>query len=158
MGQVPPRSAGLLLWRRRAGVLEVLLAHMGGPFWSGKDLAAWSIPKGLYDDDEEPRAAAMREFTEELGVPVPVPADALLPLGEVRQPSGKRLSAWAAEADLDPTVVVPGLFSMEWPPRSGKQAEFPEIDRVEWFPLELAREKLVRGQTRFLDLLQDLLP
>lgn len=157
MGHVPQRSAGLLLWRRRGGAVEVLLAHMGGPFWSGKDLAAWSIPKGLYDGDEEPLAAALREFAEELGLAAPVAPDALVPLGELRQPSGKRLSAWAGEADLDPAAVVPGLFTMEWPPRSGKLAEFPEIDRVEWFPLEVARQKLVRGQTGFLDLLRDLL-
>jgi predicted NUDIX family NTP pyrophosphohydrolase len=150
MGHVPPCSAGLLLWRRRDGVIQVLLAHMGGPFWSGKDDAAWSIPKGLYDDDEEPLTAAIREFTEELGLPVPVPPDALMPLGELRQPSGKRLTVWAAEADLDPADVRPGLFTMEWPPRSGKQAEFPEIDRVEWFPPDVAAAKLVRGQRPFL--------
>ena len=155
MGHVPPRSAGLLLWRRRAGTLEVLLAHMGGPFWTGKDHAAWSIPKGLYDDGEEPQVAAMREFTEELGLPVPVTADELRPLGEVKQPSGKRLVVWAAEADLDPDAIRPGLFTMEWPPRSGKQAEFPEIDRVQWFGLDEAREALVKGQRPFLDRLAD---
>jgi predicted NUDIX family NTP pyrophosphohydrolase len=150
MGHVPPRSAGLLLWRRAGGHVEVLLAHMGGPFWARKDDAAWSIPKGLYDEDEEPVVAAMREFTEELGLPVPVSPDRLASLGEIRQPSGKRLTVWAAEADLDPAAVVPGLFTMEWPPRSGKQAEFPEIDRVAWWSLGDAEVKLVRGQVPFL--------
>jgi predicted NUDIX family NTP pyrophosphohydrolase len=153
MGYVPPRSAGLLLWRRHGGEVQVLLAHMGGPFWTGKDDAAWSIPKGLYDDDEEPLAAAMREFTEELGLPAPVRPEQLVPLGERKQPSGKRLTVWAAEADLDPADVVPGLFTMEWPPRSGKQAEFPEIDRVAWWSLVEAETKLVRGQVPFLTVL-----
>lgn len=149
---MPVRSAGVLLWRRRGGeAVEVLLGHMGGPFWTGKDDAAWSIPKGIHADDEEPLAAALREFAEELGLPVPVPPDRLVPLGELRQPSGKRLTVWAAEADLDPAAVVPGLFEMEWPPRSGRTAEFPEIDRAEWWSLEVAREKLVRGQRPFLD-------
>jgi predicted NUDIX family NTP pyrophosphohydrolase len=147
---VPQRSAGLLLWRRRGDDIEVLLAHMGGPYWTGKDDAAWSIPKGLYDEDEEPLAAALREFAEELGVPVPVDVDSLTPLGELRQPSGKRLTVWAGEGDLDPADVVPGLFTMEWPPRSGKQAEFPEIDRAAWWSLAEAEAKLVRGQIPFL--------
>lgn len=123
---------------------------MGGPYWAGKDDAAWSIPKGLYDDDEEPLAAAIREFTEELGLPVPLGPDQLVPLGELRQPSGKRLTVWAGEGDLDPAAVVPGLFTMEWPPRSGKQAEFPEIERAEWWSLADAETKLVRGQVPFL--------
>jgi len=151
MGHVPARSAGVLLWRRRDDTLEVLLAHMGGPLWVKKDAAAWSFPKGLYEADEEPVAAAIREFTEELGVPLPIPASQLVPLGELRQPSGKRLSVWAAEADLDPSIVVPGTFTMQWPPRSGRQAEFPEIDRVEWFNLATANAKLVRGQRPFLE-------
>lgn len=149
------RSAGVLLWRRApaggATDIEVLLGHMGGPLWSRKDEAAWSIPKGLYDDDEPAMDAARREFEEELGLPLPVPAEALQPLGELRQPSGKRLTVWAAQADLDPAAVVPGTFTMEWPPRSGKTAEFPEIDRVAWWPLEVARDKLVKGQRPFLD-------
>jgi len=123
---------------------------MGGPFWAKKDDAAWSIPKGLYDDDEEPLAAALREFTEELGVPLPVSPDRLTPLGELRQPSGKRLTVWAGEGDLDPASVIPGTFTMEWPPRSGKQAEFPEVDRAAWWSLEQAATKLVRGQVPFL--------
>jgi predicted NUDIX family NTP pyrophosphohydrolase len=145
------RSAGILLHRWSAGELEVLLAHMGGPFWSGKDEAAWSIPKGLYTDDEEPLAAALREFAEELGVEPPVDPQTLLPLGELRQPSGKRLTVWTAEGDLDPAVVAPGTFTMEWPPRSGKTAEFPEVDRAGWWPVDVARVKLVKGQRPFLD-------
>jgi predicted NUDIX family NTP pyrophosphohydrolase len=149
------RSAGILLHRWSAGELEVLLAHMGGPFWSGKDEAAWSIPKGLYTDGEEPLAAALREFAEELGVELPADPQTLLPLGEVRQPSGKRLTVWAAEGDLDPAVVVPGTFTMEWPPRIGKTAEFPEVDRAGWWPVDVARVKLVKGQRPFLDQLLD---
>jgi predicted NUDIX family NTP pyrophosphohydrolase len=156
MGHVPPRSSGVLLWRRRDDVIQVLLGHMGGPFWASKDTGAWSIPKGLYDDTEEPLPAAMREFTEELGVPVPVPAEQLVALCELTQPSGKRLTIWAGEAELDPAIVVPGLFSMEWPPRSGRMAEFPEIDRAEWFDLDTAHEKLVRGQRPFLERLVQL--
>ncbi len=124
---------------------------MGGPFWSGKDDAAWSIPKGLYGDDEQPLAAALREFTEELGVAPPFEPDALLALGVLRQPSGKRLTVWAAEGSLDPADVVPGTFTMEWPPRSGTIAEFPEIDRAAWWPIEVAQVKLVKGQRPFLD-------
>jgi predicted NUDIX family NTP pyrophosphohydrolase len=124
---------------------------MGGPFWARKDAAAWSIPKGEYSDDEEPLVAAQREFAEELGVVLPVPAESLVPLGEVRQPSGKRLVVWAGEGDLDPATVVPGTFTTEWPPRSGRTAEFPELDRVAWLPLDVARESLVKGQRVFLD-------
>jgi len=145
------RSAGILLYRRVAeGAIEVLLGHMGGPFWTAKDDAAWSIPKGLYDDDEEPLAAAAREFAEELGLPLPVDVEDLQPLGEIRQPSGKRLTVWAGEADIDPADVVPGTFTMQWPPRSGKMAEFPEVDRVAWWPLDVADTKLVKGQRPFL--------
>ena len=151
----------MLLWRRapRGGAtdLEVLLGHMGGPLWSGKDQAAWSIPKGLYDDDEPAIDAARREFEEELGLSLPVPESALQPLGELRQPSGKRLTVWAAEADLDPDDVVPGTFTMEWPPRSGKTAEFPELDRVAWFSPDVARDRLLKGQRPFLDRLLSLL-
>jgi predicted NUDIX family NTP pyrophosphohydrolase len=124
---------------------------MGGPFWARKDAAAWSIPKGEYSDDEEPLVAAQREFAEELGVVLPVPAESLVPLGEVRQPSGKRLVVWAGEGDLDPATVVPGTFTTEWPPRSGRTAEFPELDRVAWLALDAARESLVKGQRVFLD-------
>src|SRR4051794_31028734 len=112
---MPVRSAGILLWRRGDDGVEVLIAHMGGPFWTKKHEAAWSVPKGEYADDEEPLAAALREWVEELGVPLPVPVAALVPLGELRQPSGKRLTVWAAEGDLDPGAVVPGMFTLEWP-------------------------------------------
>jgi len=147
------RSAGILLYRWRDDELQVLLGHMGGPFWTGKDDAAWSVPKGLYDDSEEPLAAAVREFTEELGLPLPVDTADLAPLGELRQPSGKRLTVWAAEADLEVDSVVPGTFTMEWPPRSGTTAEFPEIDRAAWWPVDAAKVKLVKGQRPFLDAL-----
>lgn len=141
-------SAGILLFRRGAG-LEVLIAHMGGPFWAAKDAAAWSVPKGELDPGEEPLAAARREFAEELGLPVP--AGDPLPLGEVRQRSGKVVTVWALEGDLDPADVVPGTFEMEWPPRSGRRQLFPEVDRVEWCDLDTARDRLVAGQRPFLD-------
>ncbi|WP_290061845.1 NUDIX domain-containing protein [Amycolatopsis solani] len=143
------RSAGLLLHRGQGEALEVLLGHMGGPFWAKKDAAAWSLPKGELDPDESPEAAARREFTEELGLPAPT--GEYVPLGEVKQSGGKVVTAWAVAADLAPAAVVPGTFTMEWPPRSGRQQEFPEVDRVAWFSLEVAREKLVKGQLPFLD-------
>jgi predicted NUDIX family NTP pyrophosphohydrolase len=148
-------SAGLLLFRRSADRTEVLLAHMGGPFWAKKDLAAWSLPKGELEDGEDPETAARREFAEELGLPAP--AGPLRPLGDVRQ-SGKVVTAWAVEADLDPAAVVPGTFDLEWPPRSGRVQQFPEVDRVEWFDLDTAREKLVKGQRAFLDRFAELPP
>ena len=149
---VPPvRSSGVLLFRMDGGHVQVLLGHMGGPFWSRKDDAAWSLPKGEYLDDEPAEAAARREFAEELGIPVP--DGPLVPLGEVRQPSGKRLTVWAVEGDLDVSTVRPGTFALEWPPRSGRSQDFAEIDRAEWFDVEVARVKLVKGQRAFLDLL-----
>jgi predicted NUDIX family NTP pyrophosphohydrolase len=154
---MPARSAGVLLWRRRDGDLQVLVAHMGGPLWARKDAGAWSLPKGEYDAAvEDPRAAAVREWREELGVELPVADDALVPLGEVRQRSGKLLTAWAAEGDLDPDGIVPGTFVMQWPPRSGRTAEFPEVDRVRWCALEEARALLVAGQQPLLDRLVEL--
>lgn len=148
------RSAGLLLHRGRGDDVEVLLGHMGGPFWAKKDAAAWSLPKGELDPDEEPEHAARREFEEELGLPAP--SGEYVPLGEVKQSGGKVVTAWAVEADLDPASVVPGTFSMEWPPRSGRQQEFPEVDRVSWFTIAEAREKLLKGQLPFLDRLLEL--
>jgi predicted NUDIX family NTP pyrophosphohydrolase len=149
---VPVRSAGILLWRRAPdGSVEVLIGHMGGPFWTRKDAGAWSLPKGEYDETEPARAAALREFAEELGVNLPLDAETLVELGEVRQSSGKRLRIWAGEGDVDPASVVPGTFTMPWPPRSGRVAEFPELDRVEWSNLDAARERLVKGQREFLD-------
>jgi predicted NUDIX family NTP pyrophosphohydrolase len=145
---VPARSAGILLYRDRDGVREVLLVHPGGPFWAKRDAGAWSIPKGEYADDEDPRDCALREFEEELGAPLA--ADELVELGSVRQRSGKVVTAWAAEGDLDPTGIRSNTFELEWPPRSGRVREFPEIDRAAWFSLEEAREKLVAAQAELL--------
>jgi predicted NUDIX family NTP pyrophosphohydrolase len=157
----PRRSAGILLYRRK-GDAEVLLVHPGGPFWARKDEGAWSIPKGEYDGEtEDPRAAALREFAEELGRPLAEATDAtsdtapeLLDLGEIRQPGGKLVTAWAAEGDLDPAAVVSNTFELEWPPRSGKLQTYPEVDRAAWFGLAEARVKLLRGQLGFLDALE----
>ncbi|MBF6068341.1 NUDIX domain-containing protein [Nocardia farcinica] len=151
-------SAGVLVFRRdEHGTVLVLLGHMGGPFWARKDAGALSIPKGEYEPDaEESTVAARREFAEELGVPVP--EGPWIPLGEVRYGSGrgrKVLTAWAVAGDLDPAEVVPGTFEMEWPPRSGRTATFPEIDRVDWFDLPTAHDKLVVGQRPYLDRLAD---
>jgi predicted NUDIX family NTP pyrophosphohydrolase len=142
-------SAGILLYRRGPSGPEVLLGHMGGPFWAKKDDGAWSLPKGEHGPDEEPLAVARREFEEELGSPVPA-AD-LVPLGECRVTSGKVLTVWAAEGDLDAGSAVSNTFELEWPPRSGRVQEFPEIDRAAWFPVDEARRKLVKGQVSFLD-------
>ncbi|MFD0412510.1 NUDIX domain-containing protein [Streptomyces sp. NPDC127108] len=149
------RSAGLLLYRRQGPAPEVLVGHMGGPFWARRDQAAWSIPKGEYGDEEEPLAAAVREFEEELGLPAP--AGPYQALGEVRQAGGKTVTVWAVEADLAPETVVPGTFRMEWPRGSGRVQEFPELDRVAWLPLDRAAEKLVAGQRAFLERLAGLL-
>jgi len=149
---VPARSAGLLLHRTRNGTREVLLVHPGGPFWASRDAGAWSIPKGEVEAGEEPRDTARREFEEELGLPAP-PAAALEPLGEVRQRAGKVVEAWAAEHDLDPEGTVPGTFELEWPPRSGRRASFPEVDRAAWFGLAEARMKLNPAQVALLDAL-----
>ena len=136
-------SAGILLHRRRAGRTEVLLGHLGGPFWARKHERAWSIPKGVVEDGEEPVDAARREFTEELGVPVP--DGPLVDLGTVRQ-SRKDVRIWALEADLDPASIDPGTFDMEWPPRSGRTIEVPELDRVAWFDLDTAVTVVVAAQ------------
>ena len=151
-------SAGLLLYRRGrqddAIVLEVLLGHMGGPFWSRKDDGAWSIPKGEYGAGEDPFAAAKREFEEELGSAPPLAA--YRDLGDVIQPGGKLVTAWAAEADFDAAGAVSNTFELEWPPGSGHVQSFPEIDRAGWFTVEVARVKLVRGQRPLLDRLQQM--
>jgi predicted NUDIX family NTP pyrophosphohydrolase len=146
-------SGGLLLFRRSPVGPELLIAHMGGPFWARKDERAWSIPKGECDPDEDPLDAARREFAEELGLPAPDgdPLD----LGEVRMRSGKRIRAWAVEGDLDVERIVPGTFAMEWPPRSGRTQEFPEVDRAAWVDPETARAKLVQAQAAFVDRLEE---
>ena len=143
------RSAGILLYRVAGGAPEVLLVHPGGPYWARKDAGAWSIPKGEYEDGEDPQSCALREFDEETGVELP-PGE-LAELGSVKQKSGKVVTAWAAEGDLDAGAVTSNTFTMEWPPRSGTTAEFPEVDRAGWFEIETAREKLVPAQTEFLD-------
>ncbi|MEV0637591.1 NUDIX domain-containing protein [Streptomyces sp. NPDC050619] len=147
------RSAGLLLFRRTEHGPEVLLGHMGGPFFARRDAGAWTVPKGEYDPEEPAWDAARREFQEELGLAVP--DGEAVPLGEVRQTGGKIVTAWAIEADLDPATVNPGTFRMEWPPKSGKTQEFPELDRVEWFGLDRARAVIVKAQAAFLDRLAE---
>ena len=149
-------SAGLLLYRISPGdVVEVLIAHPGGPFWARKDEAAWSVPKGEYGADEDPLDAAYREFEEEVGLPAP--GGQAVFLGERRQPGGKRVSVWALQGDLDITHSMSNTFELEWPRGSGTMREFPEVDRVEWMPVDLAGRKLVKGQTPFLGALLDIL-
>jgi predicted NUDIX family NTP pyrophosphohydrolase len=148
-------SAGILLFRRAGPAVEVLLVHPGGPLWARRDDGVWSIPKGEYEPKEEPLAAARREFEEEIGVPVP--DGQALALGEVRQKSGKRVIAWAVEGDLDATAIHSNSFAMEWPPRSGRMQEFPEVDRGEWFTPAGARVKLNPAQVQFVDRLVDML-
>jgi predicted NUDIX family NTP pyrophosphohydrolase len=145
------KSAGLLLYREISGHLEVLLVHPGGPFWAKKDEGAWSIPKGEFEDNEDPFSAAKREFAEETGLS---PDGEAIPLQPVRQPSGKLIYAWAMRREVDPAQFRSNTFSMEWPPKSGRYQEFPEIDRAAWFTIEAARHKIVKGQAPFLDQLQ----
>lgn len=145
------RSAGLLLFRRTGGIPQVLLAHPGGPYWSRRDEASWTLPKGEIGEHEDPLAAACREFQEETGF---TPGGPFLPLGECRMKSGKRIQAWAFEGDADPAQLHSNLFEMEWPPRSGRMQSFPEVDRVQWFGLEEARRKLIAAQVPLLDALQ----
>jgi predicted NUDIX family NTP pyrophosphohydrolase len=148
------RSAGILVYRKRDGGTEVLLAHPGGPFWAKRDAGAWSVPKGEYADGEEAEAAARREFAEETGWSL---EGELRPLGEVRQKAGKSVTGFAAEGDFDPANLESNRFEMEWPPKSGRKASFPEIDRAGWFSLDEARGKMIEGQRPLLDRLQDLL-
>ena len=155
---MPVRSAGILLYRRAADAggsakpgLDVWIAHMGGPFWTGKDERAWSVPKGEYAEGEDPLAAALREFQEEMGTPAP-PAD-YLHLGDFRQPSRKVITVFAAEAVFNPKIIRSNTFPLEWPKGSGRIQEFPEIDDARWFPEQEARLKLVKGQVPILDAL-----
>jgi predicted NUDIX family NTP pyrophosphohydrolase len=145
------QSAGILLYRRVDEVLRVLLVHPGGPYWRNKNSQAWSIPKGEFDETESAEAAARREFEEELGV---APEGALLSLGTVTQAGGKRVYAFALEGCFDPATLRSARFTIEWPPRSGKVASFPEVDRAEWFSLTEAREKIVKAQAAFLGRLE----
>jgi predicted NUDIX family NTP pyrophosphohydrolase len=142
------------MYRRGDAGLAVLLVHPGGPFWANKDLGAWSIPKGEHTADEEPLAAAQREFAEETGAQ---PRGEFVPLGEVTQPGGKHVTAWAVEGDFDPATLVSGTFQMEWPPRSGRQRSFPEVDRAAWLSLDEARRKILAGQRPFIDRLERML-
>ncbi|MBL8580253.1 MAG: NUDIX domain-containing protein [Mesorhizobium sp.] len=148
------RSAGILIYRKRAEGAEVLLVHPGGPFWAKRDAGAWSIPKGEYGDDEDAEAAARREFAEETGWTI---GTALTPLGDVRQKAGKVVTAFAAEGDFDPATLRSNSFEMEWPPRSGRKATYPEIDRAGWFTLDEAVGKIIEGQRPLLDRLVELL-
>jgi predicted NUDIX family NTP pyrophosphohydrolase len=151
---VAATSAGILLFRRAGEALEVLLVHPGGPYWARKDLGAWSIPKGLVEDGEDPLRCALRELEEELGSPFSFTADELVELGSVRQKAGKLVHCWAVEGDFDPATLRSNTFSMEWPPRSGAEREFPEVDRAEWFDLDEARQKIIAAQADFLDRLK----
>lgn len=145
---MPNRSAGLLIYRRNAGILEFLLVHPGGPFWARKDDGAWSIPKGLVGENESELAAAQREAEEELGVAIDGHFE---PVGSYRQPGGKIVIAWSVEADVDTDAIRSNMFTMEWPPRSGSMKEFPEVDKAGWFSLPEAGLKILRGQRAILD-------
>ena len=143
------KSAGLLMFRRQnSSGVELLLVHPGGPFWAKKDLGAWSIPKGEYEEPDDPLEAAKREFTEETGF---LPRAPFLALGSLKQPSGKLITAWAFEGDCDPSALVSNSFELEWPPRSGKIQSFPEVDRAEWFDTAEARRRILPGQSPFVD-------
>jgi predicted NUDIX family NTP pyrophosphohydrolase len=141
-------SAGILMYRLRNSTLEVLLVHPGGPYWAKKDLGAWSIPKGEFEGGEDRLSAAKREFQEETGC---LPEGNFIVLTPRKQPGGKVVHAWAVRGDCDVKAIVSNTFSMEWPPRSGKRQEFPEVDRAEWFTMEVAKEKILKGQVGFLE-------
>lgn len=151
---MPKQAAGILLYRQTDRGLEVLLAHPGGPLWARKDLGAWTIPKGQFGDDESALEAARREFEEEMGSPA---RGEFSELGSIKQPSGKVVHAFTAESDFDVTTVSSNLFTLEWPPKSGRKGEFPEVDRAGWFSIEEARRKILKGQEPFLDRLLALL-
>jgi predicted NUDIX family NTP pyrophosphohydrolase len=145
---MPKKSAGLLMYRRRHGVLEVFLVHPGGPFWQKKDVGAWSIPKGEYTIEEDPLEVAKREFQEETGFKA---SGEFVALSSRKQASGKIVTAWAFEGDCDASTIKSNTFSMEWPPRSGKREEFPEVDRAGWFSVPDAKVKIIKGQSGFVD-------
>jgi len=151
---MPLSSAGILMYRRRDGRREVLLVHPGGPFWRNKDTGAWSIPKGEMTVGEEAEVTARREFEEELGIAITGP---LAPLGEIKQRGGKRVHGFATEGNLDIAAIRSNTFELEWPPKSGRMQTFPEVDRAEWFTLDIARDKILSGQRALLDRLADLL-
>ncbi len=148
------RSAGLLMYRRRDGGPEVFLVHPGGPFWVKKDLGAWSIPKGEYSEGEDPLQAARREFTEETGLDTDFAADGdFVDFGTIKQASGKLVSVWAVEGDCDPAKLVSNSCMIEWPPRSGRQIEIPEVDRAAWFSIDEARQRILKSQGPVIELL-----
>lgn len=149
---MPKRSAGILMYRRAREGIEFLLVHPGGPFWAGKDLGVWSIPKGEYSASEEPLAVAIREFEEETGMR---PHGEFTPLGELVQPGRKIVTAFAVEGDFDPAALKSNTFELEWPPKSGRRATFPEVDRAQWFAPTAAREKILKGQRDFIERLID---
>lgn len=144
-------SAGILLFRKAGDAIEVLLVHPGGPFWAKKDTGTWSVPKGEVDDEEEPRACALRELEEELGSRLGLTSDDLTELGAIRQKGGKLVHCWAAERDFDPAGLRSNTFTVEWPPRSGVEREFPEVDRAEWFGLDEARRRINPAQAELID-------
>jgi predicted NUDIX family NTP pyrophosphohydrolase len=145
---MPKRSSGILMYRRATGGLELLLVHPGGPFWAKKDLGAWSIPKGEYSDGEEALAVARREFEEETGAR---PEGNFLPLGDIVQAGRKIVTAWALEGDFDPADLTSNRFELEWPPKSGRKASFPEVDRAQWFSPAEARRKIISAQSEFIE-------
>ena len=151
---MPKASAGLLMYRKRSGRLEALLVHLGGPFWKKKDNGAWFVPKGEINPGEDELVAAQREFQEEAGL---IPTGNFLPLGSVKHKSGKSVTAWAFAGDCDPASLKSNTFEMEWPPKSGKRVQFPEIDRAEFFTVERAREKMHPAEFEFLTRLEKLL-
>lgn len=155
---MPKQSAGLLLYRPAAAGHEVLLVHPGGPFFARKDEGVWSLPKGEVEPGEVPLDVALREFEEELGAPAPVARGGLVELGSVRQRGGKVVTAWCAEADFDATSIRSMTFTLEWPPRSGRKQEFPEVDRACWFSLADARRKLLPAQVELIDRLESIVP
>jgi predicted NUDIX family NTP pyrophosphohydrolase len=151
---VPKLSAGILMFRRRNAGPEVFLVHPGGPFWHKKDAGAWSIPKGEYSEGDDPLEAAKREFHEETGFEI---HGEVLPLGQIQQPSRKVVTAWAVEGDCSPAEIRSDTFKMEWPPKSGRQQEFPEVDRADWFAFDEAKKRMLKGQIGFIDRLAAML-